>query len=332
MILELGRTPSGGKAVLSNPPNPHAFISGQSGSGKSFFLKRLTAQAVQQGALVLVFDYTGDFTTFDSLNGLSIQKVNVASPNFSVNPLLGNAGQSTDIRAQQLLNLMRSVFRFGSRAATALHRCARMYLMETQHPNLQGLLNYAQSQQDVGRGLDAALEPLDLFASLIHGGEVPLSLNLCNPGLVVLDFAQVQAQDLRKFLVELLLRSIWDQRTATQPLPDFPLILVLDECQGLSWGQDSMSIRILREGRKFGIAGWFSSQWISNKEASSALSQAALQAHFRPDDQNMDKLAKSFCQLKVDLPKYQDLTRSLRVGQFLWRRLDGKCVLVHVDG
>lgn len=330
IALQLGRTPSGGKAVLSNAPNPHIFISGQSGSGKSYFLKHLAAQAVQQGALVLVFDYTGDFVTLDSLNGLPIQRIDVASPNFSVNPLLGNAGQSADIRAQQLLSLMRSVFRFESRAATALRLCAQKYLLEESHPSPQGLLNYAQSQTSVGRGLAAALEPLELFASLVHSGTVPLGLDLCTPGLIVLDFAQVIAQDLRKFLVELLLRSVWDQRTTVQPLPQFPLILVLDECQNLPWGQESMAPCILREGRKFRIGGWFASQWVHDKEASSALSQAALQAHFRPDDQNLDKLAKSFCQSKTGFPQYRRLIQSLHVGQFLWQRPDGKCVLVNV--
>lgn len=330
MILELGRTPSGGKAVLSNAPNPHIFISGQSGSGKSYFLKHLAAQAVQQGALVLVLDYTGDFSTPDLLNNLPLQKIDVTSPDFSINPLLGNAGQSADIRAQQLLSLMRSVFRFEARAATALRLYAQKYLLEESQPSPQGLLNYAQSQTSAGRGLAAVLEPLELFASLVHSGAVPLSLDLGTPGLIVLDFAQVIAQDLRKFLVELLLRSAWDQRTTAQPLPNFPLILVLDECQNLSWGQGSMAARILREGRKYHIGGWFSSQWVSSKEAAAALGQATLQAHFRPDDQNLDKLAKSLCQSKTDFPQYRRLVQSLRVGQFLWQRPDGKCVLVNV--
>lgn len=171
--LHLGFTNSGASVSWTQLENPHLYISGRSGSGKSHFLKTLVFQAVEQGALCIVFDYSRDFSGFLPPDSSPFQQLNVASPALQLNPLVSVNSQSTDVRAQQLLNLMRSVFRFGSRAATALHRCARMYLMETQHPNLQGLLNYAQSQQDVGRGLDAALEPLDLFASLIHSGEAP---------------------------------------------------------------------------------------------------------------------------------------------------------------
>lgn len=61
LTLDLGCTLSGQKVSLQNADNPHIAVNGKSGSGKSFFLRKLIAQATHQGALCIVFDYTSDF-------------------------------------------------------------------------------------------------------------------------------------------------------------------------------------------------------------------------------------------------------------------------------
>lgn len=91
-----------------------------------------------------------------------------------------------------------------------------------------------------------------------------------------------------------------------------------------------MAVRILREGRKFGLGGWFASQWINNKTALSALGQAALRANFRPEDVNIPALAKQLAQTGGTPAQWQKLLRRLKVGQFLYFRRDGKNILVNV--
>lgn len=92
-----------------------------------------------------------------------------------------------------------------------------------------------------------------------------------------------------------------------------------------------MAIRILREGRKFNLAGWFSSQWLDHKDAAAALGQAALQAHFRPDGQHVDQLAKRICSTRPsDLPRCRKLIQGLRRGQFLWQQPNGSPVIITV--
>ena len=61
IILHPGYTPSGRAVTWNNTDNPHMYLSGQSGTGKSFLLKKLLIQAAEQGALVLALDYTCDF-------------------------------------------------------------------------------------------------------------------------------------------------------------------------------------------------------------------------------------------------------------------------------
>ena len=153
-----------------------------------------------------------------------------------------------------------------------------------------------------GAGLTAATEPLTLLTTLIHCGSEPISIDLSQNGIIALGFNQIVDNKFRALLVELILQTVWNLRTTAVHTPDCPLILVLDECQNLSWNEASMAVRILREGRKFGIGGWFASQWISNKTSVSALGQAAFQANFRPEDGSIPALAKRLAQIEGTPP------------------------------
>lgn len=327
ITLYPGHTPAGRKVIWSGGDNPHLYISGQSGTGKSFLLKKLVAQAASQGALVLVLDYTSDFLSFAPPDNLNFQRIDVTSPDFTLNPLMGFQGQNPDICAQQLLSALHSVFRMGAKATISLRHTTAEYLAEDGIPTIDGLRAYISRLENPGKGIESAQEPLDLLATLIHSGSQLISLDLETPGLIVLDLSNICDRSLCKLVVELLLQALWNAHTPQQP----PLILVLDEAHQLHWGTDSMSIRILREGRKFGIAGWFSSQWFDHKEAVSALGQAAHQILFRPDGQHIIKLAKAICSRPTDLPQCRKILQRLRQGEFLWQQPDGKAVIVHVD-
>ena len=140
------------------------------------------------------------------------------------------------------------------------------------------------------------------------------------PGLCILDFNRVQGQQLRALLLEMVLQTIWSRRCTGEPSGKtaVPLIVVLDECQGLAWSEGSAAVRLLREGRKYDVGGWFCSQWIRNETAVSALQQAALQAHFRPEDTRVTRLARRLCpDTRSEAEQCRHLLQSLRVGQFL---------------
>lgn len=330
LTLHLGSSSSSAPATWNNADNPHAWISGRSGAGKSYFLKHLLAQAAHQ-AHCLVLDYSIDFRNFTPPEELPYRHVSVSSPDFTLNPLMGSAGQNADTVTQQLLGQLHAIFRMGPRATLALRKATTDYLCRCPDtPTLNGLLHFISQKKEKSTGLTAATEPLELLTSLVHCGADPINLDLSSPGLTVLSFEEILDVQLRRFLIELILQAVWTQRISVVS-PTCPLGLSLDKSQNLNWGVNSMAVRILREGRKFDLAGWFSSQFIQNKDAQAALGQAALQAHFRPDDGNIDRLAKSLCQGSTRLlPQYQRLVRSLRRGQFLLRQSNGRAVIVNV--
>lgn len=329
LTLTLGHTQHGAPVAVPGGDNPHLAILGRSGSGKSYFLRGLIEQAAQQGARCIILDYSADFRGYVPPNDAPFQHIAVTDPSFTINPLAASAARGDGVAAQQLLSALHSVFRMGPRANLALQRATLSYLKAVDFPTLTGLLDHIQDLEKKSVGLAAAVEPLELLATLIHCGSEPIGIDLNQRGIIVLGLDQIVDSKLRSLLVELILQTVWNQWIAA-PVSDHPLILVLDECQNLSWSEGGMAVRILREGRKFGIGGWFASQWISNKTAIAALGQAALRANFRPEDVNVPVLAKQLAQSGDTSIQWQKLLRKLKVGQFFYSRRDGKTILVNV--
>lgn len=317
MEITLGTKLNGSFITSAGAGNPHMFVDGISGSGKSFALKRYAEQAARQGAKVIILDYTQDWADYEAADRMDVVD------DVTANPLAAAGGASAFTRAQRLTNILLSVYRLGSRATVALNGAARSYLQETTElPDIAGLLHYIKSKP-LTRGLDAALEPLEALAQFLTSGTEHINIDLKEPGILILDFKQVESVQMRKLLVELLLRVLWDKKTAEQGSA-CPLVLLLDECQGLYWGENGMSVRILREGRKFGIAGWFASQWMSDAVARTALRQAAIQLHFRQDQNAANRLAKEFAAMTPRGPEaYARTLRRLSVGEFVTQDAGG---------
>lgn len=141
------------------------------------------------------------------------------------------------------------------------------------------------------------------------------------PGITIIDLTPIQDPSTLIIIVELLLWAVCNLRMRSGPRDTNPLVLLLDECQRLRFRAGDTTVQILREGRKFGIWGWFSTQWIQNKEAAAALGQAALRIYFHPEDENLHEAAVTFAHgVKEKVPLYEKRLASLKRGQFmLWK-------------
>lgn len=331
LTLDLGHTLSGAPVIVRHMDNPHLCIDGRSGSGKSYFLKKMIVQAVRQGSACIAFDYSSDFCDFTPPDDIPFSVKPVGCDDFSLNPLLCDRDQSSSFRAQKLLMPLEQTFRMGLRARAALKQATQQYLdAETAQPSLDRLHEFIKNFCVRTTGLDAALEPLDLLRSVIHCGDCPIDLDLTTPGLTVLDFSELPSRSMQHLLIEIILTTIWSLRAHSGFRDQPPLILVLDEAQNLQWGQDSMSIRILREGRKFDVAGWFSSQWMDKPAAVAALHQTAIQAHFRPDSAGINRIVNALYLSHNERAQCRSLLRNLKMGQFLWQNQDGRIAVVCV--
>lgn len=329
LTLSLGISPYNRPVLWTDPVNPHISVTGQSGSGKSYFLRGLLEQAAAAGASCIVFDYTSDFRTYTPPEGIPVRRFEVGRPGFSLNPLVGVGDDEAELIVQRLLAAIHSVFRLGSKGSMALREAALFYLDCTKTPTLRGLAGLLRDMKQTP-GLLAAREPLELLASLLPCGEERLTLDLDTPGLTILGFERFLDRELRSAAIELILSAIWDVWTLRTGHAH-PLILLMDEAQNLGWQRDSMAVRILREGRKHELAGWFATQWVDKPEIVRALGQAALQAHFRPDDRGIFSLARLLGHENPEqTAQFRALLHSLKRGQFILQPPDGKSVLVRV--
>ena len=332
MELTLGYRGDGQAITTAGAENPHIFIDGISGSGKSFALKRLAEEAVRKGTLVIAFDYTGDFAAYSPPDGVPRQRMDVIGGELRINPLSPDSGMSALVRAQRLVHLLLAGYRLGNRACMDLLDAACQYLeFCSVVPNIACLVEYIEESCPLTRGLESALEPLKGLSHLITSGPEEISIDLDSPRLLILDFRQAESSWMRQLMAELLLRVIWDSRTSAAADARCPLVLLLDECQNLNWRQDGMPVRILREGRKFGIGGWFASQWVENERAKAALRQASVQMHFRQDQDAAAKLART---MSMNMPekrkRYTRLIRSLRKGTFITGNSCGGICVGHI--
>ena len=140
--LNLGYTQDGAPIIEHGSDNPHLSVMGRSGTGKSYFLCSLIEQAVQQGAICLVLDYSADFRSYVPPSGVPFHRIDVTGSDFTLNPLAASAAGGGLAAAQQLLSAIHSVFRMGSRATVALQKATISYLGQAECPTLTGLLRY----------------------------------------------------------------------------------------------------------------------------------------------------------------------------------------------
>lgn len=98
----------------------------------------------------------------------------------------------------------------------------------------------------------------------------------------------------QKIIAEMFLSSVWNNRR-TISSDNTNLIIVLDECQRLYLGSNSVTCQILREGRKYGINLILATQSLSifPKSTVSMLEQAGTKLYFQPAQSDVRRIAKS---------------------------------------
>lgn len=127
---------------------------------------------------------------------------------------------------------------------------------------------------------------------------------------------------------EMILTKIWNEQISPFNASK-PVILVLDEAHRLHLAARNMSTQILREGRKFDIAGWFITQWADDNKMLNTLSQAALRIFFRPGAENIASLAKVLAHGdRAKALRYQPMISRMSIGSFFFFNISGDAVYV----
>lgn len=340
MKFKIGRDGLGKIVALNSATvmNPHMFIVGTSGSGKSYFLRGMVEQAVTQGAHVVVFDASRDWSQHLTssgeglaLNGLRV--VDVRGMDVSFNPLLphiradGVMETPSDV-GSRVANLLANAYRLRTESTYYLANAITAYLsMRGQQPfSLVGLVKYMCSEPEVFKNTKTSIARLVNLSNVINCGEYQTDWFFSEPGLTIIDFGGVSNEQQQALITELIVGEIWEKRLRCNSVNERrPLILVCDEAQKFRFGESSNLVRVLREGRKFGLAGWFATQYIDNPLATKALDLAAFRPVFRPAPRQVGKIVNLLgCQKQAQKAELTQKLISLQRGEYLVQDMKGQ--------
>lgn len=289
--------------------NRHLLINGNSGCGKTYCIQGLLMGAARQGVSSVVFDYTGGFTldkldkTFVDCMGDNIRQRIVYVEGIPVNPFkrgsINAAGKffkekDTSI-AQRIAEIFKNVYSFGDQQTSSVYQAV-----------MKCLKNYDENM--TLRQMDKELD--NLKASTVHSKILPLidsdlfvqgedfdwgNLRDNDEGIIYVVQFDGFTRDIQMLLTEILLWDIWNFCVMTGDETK-PFILVMDEAQNLDHGEKSPSAKILTEGRKFGISGWYTTQFMKpqlSDDEIQRLQQSGQKLYFCPPDDGVDTVAKS---------------------------------------
>lgn len=330
--LSLGNSPLGVPLTWQGG-NGHIAVLGQSGQGKSVFLRHLMSQLPGQGIRCIVFDCAGDFGAGSLLpEHAAVEEVRRMLPPCPFRPLYVTPSyqESAGDTAARICNSILDAYAFRGSAQPVRLRSAVTEFVKAcgSDSGFDALIQWIQSDKRRAARLEPSLIRLQDLAQFWSGCGAEPCWDLDTPGITVLQFDTVPDRAAQNVLTELLLSALWSKKLASPAA--CPLVVVLDECQRFSFREGSMLPRLLREGRKFGIHGWFASQWISQKPAAQALEQAALRVWFYPGEDHVRPLAKSLSAHSTQTEHCLRLIHSLRVGRCLYRHSDGSLRMVCV--
>ncbi len=328
----LGFTDSGEPVSWISMMNNHLMATGVSGSGKSFLLKSLAIQSQRLGELIVVLDYTGDWTGAfcqkdSSMPALNCRYLNVRFSGFSFNPLWPQRLSSGYYETPSDV---------GNRVAGVLQRGLHLHPAQRTHLanlicalccdwgaplSLPSLVQYA-GQQKNARHYEAPMARIIQLINTVYCGPEPTLLDLSTPGILVLDLNDIREPDLQTVVAELLLDSMWSLRDTGHGTT--PVNFILDEAHRLSFREGGAIHRLLREGRKFGYSAWLATQYMTKSEMEDAVGMADLQAIFRPPTEQIHSTAVKLAGGRKDIVcEVEDALMKLNRGQFIFQDNEG---------
>ncbi len=259
--------------------SPHLFITGIPGQGKSVTVRRVLRELHQQGVPSLVFDFHGDlaaeFSGTAVRNGPAVVNAAQGLP-FSpfeatgdataigwnenarmVSEIFGYVCDLGDIQRDKLYTCIRDAYRacgFGSDS-----------LDEPQaYPTLRSVQMRVKREEHLKniRNLEARCRPIlemDIFRP--PTGEKSSFIDRLRGGLII-DLHELASETLQVAAGAFLLRKVYRDMFRWGQAERLRLAIVLDEAHRLA--KDITLPKIMKEGRKFGVAVIAASQGLSD--------------------------------------------------------------------
>lgn len=314
--------------------NRHLLINGNSGCGKTYCIQTLLMEAALQGVSSVVFDYTGGFANskldpaFKETLGDKIEQRIVKAKKIPVNPFIKHDIQIDDDLfvpeenadvADKIAEIFKSVYSLGDQQRSAVYSAV-----------LNGLKKYgdhmsftAMAQELEELGTNYAKTVISKIQTFIDYNPFTTEENFTwadirdSSGTVYVFQLMGYGREIQVLLTELLLWDIWSY-CVKNGNETTPFILVLDEAQNLSHGEKSPSAKILTEGRKFGLSGWYATQFMKPQltdDEIQRLQQAGQKLYFCPPDDGIMTVARNIDISTQGAKDWSEKLKKLKKGE-----------------
>ena len=315
--------------------NRHLLIQGKSGQGKTYFIQRLIMELSKQKVPVIIIDYTDGFrpdkleNEFVNVLGDNLIQHIVIKDKFPLNPfkkyqnaLFGDISieeDNVDV-ATRFVSIIGSVYnQLGIQQKNAIYQAVLMGLDKKEVMDLKDL-----EQELINQDNAVALNALSQLKVFIDKNPFDSEnafdwsdINYPSSAVTVIQLTGIN-KDIQKIITEMVLWDLWYYKTSNGGDEKQPFAVILDECQNLSFGNDSPCTKILQEGRKFGWSGWFATQFLKGKldnNAINMLQNSEEQIYFNPPDNSVETIAKTLTKDNTDKKYWESKLSDLKKGQ-----------------
>ena len=313
--------------------NRHLLINGSSGCGKTYCIQTLLMEMVRAGVSGVVFDYTSGFTP-DKLDPLFVSELGerlvqrvVYVNKIPVNPFAKQmikvggieTPEADTVVATRVANVFTSVYDFGGQQKSALYNAIKNGL---KHHN--GKMSFSYLEEELNavsqKQAETVLSKIQPFLDLepfTDDEEFSWGSIRDSGGMVYIMQLDGFDRPTQMLLTELLLWDIWNYCVKTGD-EEHPFVIVMDEAQNLSHKEGSPSEKFLSEGRKFGISGWYATQFMKPQltdDEIQRLQQADQKLFFRPPDDGVITVAKSINIDSQESKEWAAKLKSLKKGE-----------------
>lgn len=313
--------------------NRHLLISGNSGMGKTYCIQGLLYELAKQGISTVIFDYTDGFTEqkldpiFTSNLEGNIEELYVRIDKFPINPFNRHEIQigsrtmpESDVDvANRLSSVFKTVYKFGDQQKSIIYESIKSgfakykdsmsfeYMIDEIRETSGNVANTVLSK--IMPFID--INPFDCSNSFSWGNIIDSKGKIFIIQLTGFD------REIQVMLTELILWDIWNycvkHGDESRPLP-----IVLDEAQNLDHKINSPSGKILTEGRKFGIAGIYATQFFKgalDDDEIQRLQQSAQKLYFGPPENSVMEIAKAIDINTQGSKEWAEKLKRLRKGE-----------------
>ena len=299
--------------------NGHLLITGMTGSGKTYALRYLMKQLIQQkdADQIIVFDtcYSFEKEFCDELSAEG-RVIHVRKDGFpDILTYFQKKSDEVFMSSYEVTDIIQRCFELGSRQKITFQKaCEHMFAQKNNYERitLSEILDSVDEETKYGIDTKAKLQLLN--AEFLNRDDVEFLDRLLSQKeqkYIVFNLSDIPLS-LQTFCIEMILwfltAFVWNEDKKDRTI-------VLDEFQNMKITKDSALRKLLVEGRKFGINLWMATQTLEifPKEQVVVLSQAACKLYFRPSITEKRQILKVVRKEKQDI--WMKLMENLRMGQ-----------------